>query len=258
MPFTIIILLSPYVMCIIYQITVNIEMENMHFWTFEFEVQSITWKRAILLNGNSLYFVYCVCFPFYLSFCLSILFYRCSEMLSNYNTVLQIHLLKKANENTKFLKTFFDIVKLLKNLNQAVTNLSFCIIFYGIEGIFSVLLGLLIDDALKFKIVYISIIVYYSMCSTVMFVSYTFCCSMIPENFMKIKNTAREFLNKYGFGQFITRESLFYLKRIESEKVVFISVSGLFLLTRSVLLSGLGAVLTYGLLIISLNVGGTV
>lgn len=58
MPFTIIIFLSPYVMCIICQVTMNIEMENMHFWTFEFEVQSIIWKRVILLNGSILYCVF--------------------------------------------------------------------------------------------------------------------------------------------------------------------------------------------------------
>lgn len=258
MPLTITILSSPYLMCIICQIIVDIEMETLKFWTFAFEVHSIIWKRVILLNGQILYSIFCIGFPFYLSFCLSVLFYRCAEMLSNYNIVLQIHLLTETNKNIEIFKIFFDIVKLLNKLNHAVTNLSLLIIVYGIEGIFHVLLNLNFHDELLFNIEYITSLLYYSMSSSVMFLSYTLCCSMIPENLMRIKNSAREFLNKYGYDQSITRESMFYLKRIESEKVVYISAGGLFRLTRSVILSGLGAVLSYGLLIIGLNMGGTV
>lgn len=77
---------------------------------------------------------------------------------------------------------------------------------------------------------------------------------MIPLNVIRIKNDVREFLNKYGYDNYKNKQCMYYLKRIENEEVVYVSVCGLFHLTRNVLLTALGAVLTYGLLITNLNI----
>lgn len=253
-PFMITIIpLSPYLVCSIIQLMENFETINMSYWTFEFEVHSIMWKRIILFNGNFMYFFICICFPFYLTFSLCALFYRCSEALSGYNTVLQIQLRTRANENIEILKMFFDIVKVAQKLNHAVTGLSFLIVCYSLQGIFTVLLTISLNDIYNNRPVYRIVVMYYFLCSTVMILSYTICSSMISGKLTRIRKAARDFMNSCGYDHFVSKQNLFYLKRIESEEIVYLSACELFYLTRSFMLSAFGAILTYGLLITNLK-----
>lgn len=254
MPLTILILLSPYVIAVIYDITLNLETGVLNFWTFGFEVQNVNSKRFITSIAIVAYLVFCIGFPFYLSFALSILFYQCSEILRSYNTVLRKQLQENLNMNIYILKEFFDIMKVVNKLNDSVEKLSLLIIFYGLEGIFSVLLTISFKGLPNIHAGYLIIVIYYSTISAIMFVSYTLCSTMIPLNVIRIKNDVREFLNKYGYDNYKNKQCMYYLKRIENEEIVYVSVCGLFHLTRNVLLTALGAVLTYGLLITNLNI----
>lgn len=125
----IIILSSPSVACILTQIMVDFETEKMIFWTLGFEIHNVIWKRIVLFNANFAYFFTCVCFPFYLTFSLSVLLYRCSEVLHNYNTALQIQLQTKANKNIEILEKFFHIVMFVQKINEVLSILSFLIQF---------------------------------------------------------------------------------------------------------------------------------
>lgn len=254
MPFTIIILLSPYVTAVVFHIMLNLETEILNFWTFGFEIENIFWKRFILFIASVAYLVFCIDFPFYLTFAFNILFYRCSEVLTSYNIVLHNQLQENVNGNIDVLKEFFDIMKVVKKLNDSVTKVSLLIIFYGLEGIFCALLTVSFKESPKIHVGYIIIAIYYSTLSAMMFVSYTLCSTMIPLRLMRIKNDVKEFLNKYGYDNYENRQCMYYLKRIENEEIVYVSVCGLFHLTRNVLLTALGAVLTYGLLITNLNI----
>ena len=145
------------------------------------------------------------------------------------------------------------MLKLMKKLNEAVQNLSFLIVFYCLYGIFLVLLTVSMDTTFKYSVAYISFVVLYSTLSITIFISYTICSSMIPENLIRIKDTVKDFVNGNSSRQFITKQTMFYLHRIENEESLHISACGLFNLTRSFILSALGAVLTYGLLIMTLG-----
>lgn len=208
------------------------------------------WKRIYIFYGQFVYFVICNCFPFYLTFSLCILFCRCSEVLLNYNTALQIQLQTRANKNIEILKIFFDIVTLVRKLNQTLYSLSFLIVSYSLQGIFNILLKFSLDKIYKSSLI---MSIYLFACSIVMIIAYTLCGLMIPKNFMRIRETVREFLNRYGYRPFVTKQNMFLLKRMESEEIVYISVCELFPLTRGFILSALGTVLTYGLLIINLQ-----
>ena len=249
-PLITIILLSPYIITILGQVIVDFESENLDIWSWGIKVHSVIWKRIIVFIGNIAYFVFFIAFPLYLTFSLNMLFYRCSEVLSSYNVVLQSQLQLKVEKGVVLLKEFFDLMKTVKRLNETVMNHSFLIIFYGLEGLFSILLTLSLDDFVKGTMNYIIVVIYHVTCSTVMIVSYIFCSSMIPLNLMRIKNNVREFINKFGYDQFSNEEYMFYLQRIESEEIVYMSACELFHLRRSLLLTALGTVLTYGLLII--------
>ena len=167
--------------------------------------------------------------------------------------VLESELKGKVNKNLEILKLFFDITNAVRSLNKQFKNVSFFIIFYGLEGIFTVFLRLSLDKFQNYDYGYAIIVIYHIICSILIVFSYTVCGSSISENMMKVKKTARKFLNDYTYGHFASQQNLYYLKRIESEEVVYLSVCGLFCLTKDFLLSALGAIFTYGLLIINLN-----
>lgn len=251
-PFMIIILISPSLTCIAIQIIVNFETVEITYWSVDFQVTKIIWKRILVFNGTFLLTTLCVCFPFYLTFSVNTLLYRCSEVLSSYNTVFEIKPQTKANESAEILKDFFGIVKLVRKLNHAITNISFFIVLYGLQGTFTILLIISTEDMFKLKAEYLISVAYYSTSCIVMFVSYTICSSMISENMIQIR-TATDYINAWDYVQVFNRSNWFYLKRIESEEIVYISVCGLFRMTRGFIFSALGAVLTYGLLITSLQ-----
>lgn len=253
MTLLIIVLLSPLIMCIFSQIILDLETKSIIYYAFQYEIRSKILRRIILFNGNFVYLVFCVGFPIYLTFCLNILFYRCSDMLFNYNAELQTELRSKANVNIEILKTFFNMTKLMKKLDHAVMHLSFLIVFYSLHAVFSVLLTMSIDVHYKFKTEYLSFEIVYFTFSTIMFVSYAICCSMVPENLITIKSTVREFMNEYAPFVHVTKQNVYYLQRIENEEIVYMSACGLFPLTRSFILSAFGAIFSYGLLVTSLK-----
>lgn len=90
--------------------------------------------------------------------------------------------------------------------------------------------------------------------SIVAIVALTIYGSMIPEHLAEIRNIVRDFLNCKGCNKLISKENLFYLHRIENQDVVHISACGLLFISRRFLLSIIGLMLTYGLLIINLEI----
>ena len=153
----------------------------------------------------------------------------------------------------KILEVFFDITNVVRNLNEKLKNVSLFFIFYGLHGVFSAILRLSLNKFQSYDYGYAIVVMYHITCSITIVFSYTVCGSRISENMMEVKRTAREFLNDYTFRHYAAQQNIYYLKRIENEEVVYLSVCGLFCLTKGFLLSALGAIFTYGLLIINLN-----
>ena len=252
-PLIIITLILPYVICILCQIFVNLEIEILSDLTFDYQIRSVTWKRIIIFFQNLAFSIFCICFPFYITFSFSVLFHRCSDILLGYDRVLKRDLKRKANKKCKTLEAFFDITNAVRNLNEQLKNVSLFIIFYGLHGVFSAILRLSLNKFQSYDYGYAMMVIYHFSCSILIAFSYTVWGSRISENMMKVKRTATEFLNDYTFGHHASQQNIYYLKRIENEEVVYFSVCGLFCLTKGFLLSALGAILTYGLLIINLN-----
>ena len=252
-PFIILTLIIPYIICIVNQKFIHLKLKKFPEFAFDCEVSSMIWKRIIIFYANIAFLVFCVCFPFYLTISFSILFLRCSDVFSGYKRVLERELKKKAIKNIKVLKTFFDITNTARCLTDQLKNVSFFIIFYGLAGIFTIILRISLGKFLSYDYGYIIFVMYHIACSILIVLSYTLCGSSISESMMEVKRTVREFLNGCNYQNFAEQQSIYYLKRIESEEVVYISVCGLLYLTRSFLLTATGAIITYGLLIINLN-----
>ena len=68
--------------------------------------------------------------------------------------VLESELKGKVNKNLEILKLFFDITNAVRSLNKQFKNVSFFIIFYGLEGIFTVFLRLSLDKFQNYDYAY--------------------------------------------------------------------------------------------------------
>ena len=86
-----------------------------------------------------------------------------------------------------------------------------------------------------------------------MLITYSVISSMIPEKLSDIKVIARKILNQHACGDipWIPQDVLLCLERVEAEESIYISVCGSFHLSKSFILSAIGTILTYDLLIIN-------
>lgn len=247
------ILIVPCFICFLNQIETKYSVKNMHCWTFGYDIHNEISKRIFILYGQLTNFMYCSGFPLYFTVCICVLFRRSSEVLLIYRISLQSQLHSISNGCGVNFAKFFQIVKILRHLNKAFTQLSFVVILYNLQVIFTVLLSFSLKEIAFAKVNHFIILLYNGACSIFAIVCFTICSSVIPENLMEIRTTVRDFISNCRYSHLTSAQNLFYLKRIESEDIIHISVCGMFQITRIFILSALGLSLTYGLLIINLN-----
>ena len=230
-----------------------LDENEIKLWTFGYKVQN---KIAIHVFTFYVTFMYYFCNTAVtlVAFSLNIVFYRCREILIEYNNLLNICLRqKRIRENIAFLKKFFIFIKILQNLDQALSFISFIVIFYGLEMIFVVFLNVLVLKAEVQQIGYIMDAIFNCVSGFFILIIYTLSSSFIPEKLTEIRKTAKYFIIEYSDRPLIFRNTIIYLKRIEKEDIMYIRACGMFSITRQLILSAVGVTVTYGLLIINFN-----
>lgn len=238
--------------CIFNLIKINFKTFDLIFSTVGPGMRYGVWQRVFIFWIQFSTCVLNLSFPFYLEFCICVLFYRCSKVLSGYKAFLRIQLPTAVKENDFNYTEFFDLVNLLRKLNKAFTQLIFFINLYNLEGIFSEGMMLWEKELFYLTISQAVYVLYHGVFSIIMFVCFTICASMIPENIAEIRKTVRNFLNRCSYSHLILKQNMFYLMRIETEDIIYISVGG-FHVTRSYILSAFCLLLNYGLLINNLQ-----
>ncbi|GFY70660.1 hypothetical protein TNIN_321101 [Trichonephila inaurata madagascariensis] len=83
--------------------------------------------------------------------------------------------------------------------------------------------------------------------------SVTNCCSAIPESMLRIKKTAARLMDDCVVSDVEDRKCMSFLERIAKKDIIYITAGGVLDFKKSFLLSSLGTLLTYGLLILNLN-----
>lgn len=230
------------------------ELVDTHaYWIFEHEIQNNILREIVNFYGNLLHFTCCT-FTVFLTLSLCMVFYRWGDVLAYYNKLLKAHFQTKTlNQCLPLLKEFFDIINTLRKLNKVLSYHSFLVIVWAVATIFTTVFAVVMLQDMLARPVYLTEIIFNCVCGILMLVSYTLCCSIIPEQLDEIKKTSRDLVRICGCNHFIFREITFYLSRIEKEDIVNISACGLFELRRGFILTAIGTTLTYDLLIISFN-----
>ena len=144
------------------------------------------------------------------------------------------------------------MLKLLLRMNKLKNYPIIFSVVYSLYELFMALHFLILcNDKLNYAYIAKAILAF--TYSVAMLVMYSVCSSMVTENMTKVTVTAREILNNYIFGSInsIPQNVLLCLRRIETEKIIYISVCDMFHLTKSFILTAIGFTLTYDLLIIS-------
>ena len=174
-------------------------------------------------------------------------------MLDGINEFLQNSSLTKNNSgNNEYFEDYLKIANILRKTIQHLNYPLFFLVVYSFYLILKSLYNLMwLKNVLNYTIVVDNIINCTS--SIVMLVMYSVCSSMIPEGLSEIRLSACKRINEHVFGLSppISQDALCYLKRIEMENIIYVFVFSMFRLTRSFILSAIGAILTYDLLIIN-------
>ena len=129
--------------------------------------------------------------------------------------------------------------------------LSFIVAYTTIVIFVTLYWAVLIIDISDYSVMLDTIIS--TSCGMMMLLLYSVYSSMIPKNLHKIRVTAREKINDFVFDSdhSIPQNVMLCLRRIETENVIHITVCDMFSLTKSFILSAIGVIFTYDLLIIS-------
>ncbi|GIY69715.1 uncharacterized protein CDAR_219981 [Caerostris darwini] len=78
-------------------------------------------------------------------------------------------------------------------------------------------------------------------------------CSRLSESTCRIRETAACMIDQCQFDYFQGKKILFLLERIEKKDIIYLSACGMINFKRSFLLTAVGAIFTYGILIYSLT-----
>ena len=227
--------------------------DSQYIYSYGYEIHDKVTVRVLIAFGNLTYF-FCCTLVTLTSFSLSILVFGWGEVLRGYDKFLVVNIKNGNNNgNSVFLKKFFKILKTIECHEKILQYPSLIIICYSLEMIFMIFWFLFIKRDKMFIIGNIVEVFFNAVYSCFMISVYSICSSAIPEKLMEIRKTAKYCITNYGNKSFISRNVIFYLKRIEKEDIVYISACGMFKFTREYLLSVIGVTLTYDLLILSLK-----
>lgn len=225
--------------------TIGIVPANMSHWTYG---RTFYGSRTISILMDVAYQIDTFCFPLIVSLSLSIVFYRWAELLCYYNKSLnQILSANICPENLDTLKVYFHLLKHLRTLNQVISSLSLLVISLSFEFIFIVMIDFTAVKGEKYYEIIPNFI-----CGLGVFIFFTVSASSIPDNQKIIRITAGELIQEVSSSKSETK-FLFLLKRIEDMPLVQICPFGMFNVTKSFILSAVGTIFTYELLLVNLN-----
>ncbi|GFQ99624.1 uncharacterized protein TNCT_200301 [Trichonephila clavata] len=149
---------------------------------------------------------------------------------------------------SKILNDYNSIEEKIRQLSNTLSTSLFVILLICFCNLFIILSYCLTNVIPRFLL--------YELCangftSLIIVFSVTICCSAIPENMLRIKKTAASLWDDCVLSDLEYRKCMSLLERITNKDVIYISAGGVLDFKKSFLLSSLGTLFTYGLLILN-------
>lgn len=222
------------------------------YWTYGIPVENAIHRSVLILIGYYAYFAFFTGYPSLIVLSMCLLMHRCKCILSAYNDQLKSFNFKVNNSDS--LKDYFcavEMVRLLRNALSAPLLLAMMISIFNMFITLSTCIQYTnVSFVLTLEMVITSLTGIVILCSLILY------GARIPEFLAKIRDTAGTLLvenAKYKLQYVDGNESMYLLRRIEKSEISHLSACGIIKIKKNVLLSAIGSLFTYGLLILNLK-----
>ncbi|KAG8197539.1 hypothetical protein JTE90_007275 [Oedothorax gibbosus] len=226
-------------------------MDVLLYWTSNTQVQDAASRSAMILIGSYSYFVYNTGYPCLVVLSMCLLIQHCVKILWLYEKQLRNLTFCSSCLNT--LKDFFSALEIVRLLRNALSLPLLLALVISLLNLFISISTLLIESTDVATILAWEMLVT-SLNGSIILLTLTLQAAKIPDSLTKIKETARTLLvkhSKHNFQNGITKETMYLLRRIEESELIQLSACGLIEFKKSFLLSAVGGLSTYGLLVLN-------
>ncbi|GFT70368.1 uncharacterized protein NPIL_247121 [Nephila pilipes] len=221
------------------------------YFALQYHVQEEKYRTMVNLAGEYMYRTVRVQYPCLVALSICVLVYRYSVLLFRLNNgfkniefiTVPESILKLRNDYNKIERKLHDLKDILSTSLFLILIICFCDLYVALSfALQKELMPFLLSE------LYCN-----AFSGTVVLFSLTIFGAKIPEYMMEIKTTVRFLRDKYEFGCAISRKEIRVLNRIIKKDIIYLTAGGFIDFKKNFLLTALGTMFTYGLLIISFN-----
>lgn len=250
--FTILVILMPIHLTIIWNSYADEDVDSLsNYLSFGFIRLDARFNRALDIYQSLVSYTN-QGLPLLLTFSLNVTFFKWSAILKSYKNGMELQA-REPERCVRKLKEYFCIQKDLKLLNRSLYHLSFFILLDALYCIFVSLYNILMYDIFDDNISVTIDTLYNFGAGIFILLSFIIFNSKISDELKAIREFSSDLILEYGSTYSASEHILFYLQRIEREDILYLEVCGMFYIDRGLILSAIGATLTYDLLILNFN-----
>ncbi|GBN00899.1 hypothetical protein AVEN_274077-1 [Araneus ventricosus] len=221
------------------------------FWTFGFKLETQRYNTVVHFIGEY------ICFATFLEFpCIAILSicnltHLCNSYILQFNNYLANTDFRELSVKCIGVQNEYNIIE--ENVRLLKGILSTPLLFISLWSLFNLYVVLTYSLHLEVPPEVIVELVVNAFTGVGVISFLIICSSKIPENMLKIKETASLLIDKYQLNIMNKSKAICVLDRIEKKNVIYLSACGMIDFKKSLLLTDFGSLFTYGLLILKLN-----
>lgn len=194
-----------------------------------------------------------ISYPCYVTYDLCLMLSKCDRILRHYKTLLKLFMLKQDDANiiatSKDYLMTINVLRKIKNLlNYPVLCLVLCISANLFIKMFLWLSNEYNQNLFGFLGFVESVVLTFGT-----FLIMCLYCDKIPNVMLQIKYNTCLFIDKSTGRNIVNKKGMELLKRVECNDIVYISAGGALHIDRKFVLTTVGGLFTYGLLLINLK-----
>ncbi|GBM19302.1 hypothetical protein AVEN_200241-1 [Araneus ventricosus] len=232
--------------------TYHFPEETSMFWTFGYVFKEREYQIAVSLMGEYIYNTVFFEFPCITTLAYCLLIKQCVFPLCQFKTNLKsLHFDMLLQKGFKILRAYNILEENIRLLKQMLSTPMFAILLSCSMNLYSALDMSLGEEEIPLSLIASQIIL--AFIPSIVIVSLITCSSKIPEAIQQIKETAGILIEKNHLSTLSKGKDVSFLERLEKKEEIFLSAGGMVDLKKGLMLSIVGAFLTYGFLILNLD-----
>ncbi|KAG8177646.1 hypothetical protein JTE90_014866 [Oedothorax gibbosus] len=232
----------------------NAKKDGLTYWTFGIEIYNPVLSWSLMFFGVYNFFAINTGCPCLIVLSMCLLIQQCVNILSAYERKLQGMAFGPNCFDT--ISDYFCAVEIVRLLNDTLSVPLFLAMIISLFDIFISISTFLLHSFEVPAILALEMALT-SLTGIIILLSLTLYGSKITESLSKIKQTAGNLLVRNAKQKFelgIRNETVYLLRRIEKSEIIHLSPCGIIEIRKSFLLTAVGGLCTYGLLILNFKI----